>query len=52
MSELLSRLKNALAKTSSKISSSIERLFIKKKLDDETLQELEDILLSSDKQKT
>ena len=48
MSEFLSRLKNALTKTSSKISSSIERLFIKKRLDDETLQELEDVLLCSD----
>jgi len=45
---LFGRLKTALSKTSSKISSGIEHLFIKKKLDDATLEELEDLLLFAD----
>lgn len=45
---LLGRLKNALTKTSSKIGSGIEHLLIKKKLDENTLEELEDLLLFSD----
>ena len=45
---LLSRLKNALTKTSSKIGSGLEHLLIKKKLDDTTLEELEDLLLFAD----
>ena len=45
---LLSRLKNALTKTSSKIGSGIEHLLIKKKLDEATLEELEDLLLFAD----
>ncbi len=45
---LLSRLKNALTKTSSKIGSGIEHLLIKKKLDESTLEELEDLLLFAD----
>lgn len=48
MSGLLARLKNALSKTSSKISQGIEHIFLKKKLDDESLEELEDLLISSD----
>ncbi|MEM6338472.1 MAG: signal recognition particle-docking protein FtsY [Pseudomonadota bacterium] len=45
---LLGRLKNALTKTSSKIGSGIEHLLIKKKLDEATLEELEDLLLFAD----
>lgn len=45
---LLGRLKNALTKTSSKIGSGIEHLLIKKKLDEGTLEELEDLLLFAD----
>lgn len=45
---LLSKLKNALTKTSNKISSGLEHVFLKKKLDNNSLEELEDILLSSD----
>ena len=45
---LLGRLKNVLTKTSSKIGSGIEHLLIKKKLDEATLEELEDILLFAD----
>ena len=48
MSVLLNRLKTALSKTSGKIGSGIEHLFIKKKLDNETLEELEDLLLFAD----
>ncbi len=48
MAGLLGRLKNALSKTSTKIGSGIEHLFIKKKLDDTTLEGLEDLLLFAD----
>jgi fused signal recognition particle receptor len=48
VSGLFGRLKSALSKTSSKIGGGIEHLFIKKKLDDTTLQELEDLLIVSD----
>lgn len=48
MAGFFNKLKNALTKTSSKIGSGIENLFTKAKLDEETLEELEDLLLSSD----
>ncbi|GAB4167652.1 MAG: signal recognition particle-docking protein FtsY [Rickettsiaceae bacterium] len=48
MTGLFSRLKSALTKTSSKIGEGIEHLFIKKRLDDDTLEELEDLLLFAD----
>lgn len=48
MAGLFGRLKVALSKTSNKIGSSIDHLFIKKKLDDKTLEELEDLLLLAD----
>jgi fused signal recognition particle receptor len=48
MAGLFGRLKTALSKTSGKISSGIEHLFVKKKLDDATLEELEDLLLFAD----
>lgn len=48
MAGLLSRLKEALVKTSSKISAGIEELFIKKRLDNSTLEELEELLISAD----
>ncbi len=48
MAGFFSKLKGALSKTSSKITSGIEHVLIKKKLDDETLEELEDLLISSD----
>lgn len=48
MSGLLGKLKTALSKTSGKIGSGIEHLFIRKKLDNETLEELEDLLLFAD----
>ena len=48
MAGLFGRLKAALSKTSGKIGSGIEHLFIKRKLDDTTLDELEDLLLFAD----
>lgn len=48
MSGFLSKLKAALGKTSSKISSGIDNIFYKRKLDNETLQELEELLISAD----
>ena len=43
-----SNLKNSLNKTSSKISSGIDNIFNKKSIDETTLQDLEDLLLSAD----
>ena len=43
-----SRLKAGLSKTSSKISDGVTSIFTKKKLDDDTLEELEDLLISAD----
>jgi fused signal recognition particle receptor len=48
MAGLLGRLKSALTRTSSKIGSGIEHLLIKKKLDDDTLEKLEELLLFAD----
>jgi fused signal recognition particle receptor len=45
---LFNKLKDALIKTSSKIGSGIDHLFIKKKLDDAALDELHDLLISTD----
>lgn len=45
---LFNRLKGALTKTSNKIGSGIEHLLIKKRLDESTLEELEDLLLFAD----
>jgi fused signal recognition particle receptor len=43
-----SKLSSGLAKSSSKMGSSITSLFTQRKLDDEALEDLEDILLTSD----
>ncbi len=43
-----SKLSSGLAKSSSKMGSSITSMFSKRKLDDEALEDLEDILLTSD----
>lgn len=43
-----SRLTKGLSKSSSKISQGITDIFTKKKLDDETLEELEELLISAD----
>lgn len=48
MSSIFNSLKQALVKTSNKISSGIDNIFLKKKLDNETLEELEELLISSD----
>ncbi len=43
-----SRLRDGLSKTSSKLTENITAIFTKRKLDDETLQELEDALIQAD----
>jgi fused signal recognition particle receptor len=48
MSGFFSKLKSALTKTSGKIGAGIDHIFIKKKLDQETLHELEELLISAD----
>lgn len=48
MAGFFNNLKAALTKTSSKIGSGIDHLFIKKKLDDKILEELQDLLIFSD----
>jgi fused signal recognition particle receptor len=45
---IFNRLKEALSKTSNKISSNIDHIFFKKKLDDTSLEELEELLIASD----
>jgi fused signal recognition particle receptor len=45
---LFSKIKNALFKTSNKISVGISSIFSTKKLDENTIEELEELLLSSD----
>ncbi|MFP3120972.1 signal recognition particle-docking protein FtsY [Rickettsia sp. R2] len=48
MISIFSKLKHSLSKTSNKISEGIDKIFYKKKLDAETLKELEELLISSD----
>lgn len=43
-----SRLADGLSRSSSKLSDGVAAIFTKKKLDDETLEELEDLLISAD----
>src|ERR1700738_2165180 len=42
------RLRHGLTKTSSRLSEGITGVFTKRKLDDETLEELEDLLIQAD----
>jgi fused signal recognition particle receptor len=44
----LSRLKQGLARSTAKISDSIGAVFVRRKLDDEALRELEDVLVAAD----
>jgi fused signal recognition particle receptor len=44
----LERLRSGLARTSAQISSQISSLFTKRRLDEETLQDLEDLLIQAD----
>ncbi|WP_395075007.1 signal recognition particle-docking protein FtsY [Hyphococcus sp.] len=44
----LSRLRDGLSKSSSKLSEGVTAIFAKRKLDDETLDELTDLLISAD----
>lgn len=48
MISIFSKLKQGLSKTSGKISEGIDKIFYKKKLDAETLEELEELLISTD----
>lgn len=48
MAGWLSRLKQGLSKSSSKIGGGIQAVFTKRRLDDEALQDLEDILITGD----
>lgn len=48
MISIFSKLKQGLSKTSDKISEGIDKIFYKKKLDAETLEELEELLISTD----
>ena len=48
MISIFSKLKQSLSKTSNKISEGIDKIFYKKKLNEETLEELEELLISSD----
>ncbi|WP_342170003.1 signal recognition particle-docking protein FtsY [Rickettsia endosymbiont of Seladonia tumulorum] len=48
MISIFSKLKQGLSKTSGKISAGINKIFYKKKLDAETLEELEELLISTD----
>ena len=47
-SDWLSRLTNGLSRSSQKLGQSLNDLFTQKKLNDETITELEDILITSD----
>ncbi|MEL6362858.1 MAG: signal recognition particle-docking protein FtsY [Pseudomonadota bacterium] len=44
----LSRLRNGLSRSSTKLSEGVTSIFTKRKLDDETLEELEDLLITAD----
>ena len=44
----LTRLREGLNKSSSKLNDGIKDIFVRKKLDDETLEDLEDLLITSD----
>ena len=48
MAGFFNKLKSAFSKTTSKISVGIENIFVKKKLDLETLNALEELLISAD----
>lgn len=48
MTSIFTKLKQVLVNSSSKISSGIDQIFYKKKLDDQTLNELEELLISAD----
>lgn len=48
MISIFSKLKQGLSNTSGKISAGIDKIFYKKKLDAETLEELEELLISTD----
>ena len=45
---IFSKLKSALSKSSNKLSDGLSNIFVKRKLDDETLEELEELLIEAD----
>lgn len=48
LKSIIEKFKSSLSKTKSYISDEIKNIFLNKKLDDETIERLEDLLLSSD----
>ncbi|WP_342267859.1 signal recognition particle-docking protein FtsY [Candidatus Tisiphia endosymbiont of Empis tessellata] len=48
MTSIFTKLKQVLVNSSNKISSGIDQIFYKKKLDEQTLNELEELLISAD----
>jgi len=44
----VSKLKSGLSKSSNKLNDGLKDIFVRKKLDDQTLEELEDLLISAD----
>ena len=48
MISFFSKIKNGLKKSSDKLSSGISDIFTKRKIDSETLDELEELLITSD----
>jgi fused signal recognition particle receptor len=48
MNSIFSKLKQTFINTSTKISAGIDQIFLKKKLDNQTLNELEELLISAD----
>ncbi|WP_341755754.1 signal recognition particle-docking protein FtsY [Candidatus Tisiphia endosymbiont of Ptychoptera albimana] len=48
MTSMFTKLKQVLVNSSNKISSGIDQIFYKKKLDEQTLNELEELLISAD----
>ncbi|MCC8399615.1 MAG: signal recognition particle-docking protein FtsY [Rickettsia endosymbiont of Gnoriste bilineata] len=48
MTSIFTKLKQVLVNSSNKISSGIDQIFYKKKLDEQTLSELEELLISAD----
>ncbi|MEE9329937.1 MAG: signal recognition particle receptor subunit alpha, partial [Parvularculaceae bacterium] len=45
---LLARLREGLSRTSTKLTEGVSGIFTKRKLDDQTMEELEDLLISAD----
>ena len=48
MTSFFGRIKQAISSTSNKISSGLTNIFLNRKLGDDTLEELEELLISAD----